>query len=71
MLTCTHLVFTLLIQELAIVTDIIIGFVIVSLALGVTMYAQFRMYQRQQKLLEQARADAEAANQAKALFLPV
>ena len=56
-------------SELAIVTDIIIGFVIVSLALGVTMYAQFRMYQRQQKLLEQARADEEAANQAKSTFL--
>ena len=49
--------------------DIIVAFLVVSLLLGFTMYAQFQMYQRQQKLLEQARIDSEAANQAKSTFL--
>ncbi len=55
--------------EAAILVDVITGFLVVSIVLGFTMYAQFRMYQRQQKLLEQARAEAEAANQAKSTFL--
>jgi len=49
--------------------DIIVAFLMVSMLLGFTMYAQFRMYQQQQKLLEQARIDSEAANQAKSTFL--
>ncbi len=56
--------------------DKIIGFVSVSVALGLTMFVQFRMYQKQQKELEKARADAEAAradaevaNHAKSSFL--
>ena len=56
-------------SESAILIDVIIGFLAVSIVLGSTMYVQFRMYQQQQKLLEQARADAEAANQAKSSFL--
>ncbi len=56
-------------SESARAVDIVSSFLIVSLALGVTMYAQFRMYQRQQTLLEQARADAEAASRAKSAFL--
>ena len=56
-------------SEKAIVTDVIIGFFTVSAALGAAMFAQNRMYQRQQKELEQARKDAEAANQAKSAFL--
>ncbi len=56
-------------SESARVVDIVSSFLIVSLVLGVTMYAQFRMYQRQQTLLEQARAEAEAASRAKSAFL--
>lgn len=56
-------------NEAAVLADIIIGFLVVSVVLGFTMYVQFRMYQRQQKLLEQARAEAEAANRAKSTFL--
>ena len=55
--------------EAAVLIDVIVGFLAVSLVLGFTMYLQFRMYQRQQKLLEQARAEAESANQAKSSFL--
>ncbi len=49
--------------------DIIIAFVSVSLILGATMFAQFRMYTNQQKQLEIARAEAERANKAKSAFL--
>lgn len=56
-------------SDTARLTDIVVSFLVVSLLLGCTMYAQFQMYHRQQKLLEQARMDAEAANQAKSTFL--
>lgn len=56
-------------SETSRMADIVVAFLMVSLLLGWTMYAQFQMYQRQQKLLEQARADSEAANQAKSTFL--
>ncbi len=46
-----------------------VGFLTVSTALGLTMLAQFRMYQNQQRELEQARSEAEIANQAKSSFL--
>ena len=49
--------------------DIIVGFVSVSIALGITMHLSFRMYNTQQKLLEQAREEAIRANQAKSIFL--
>ena len=56
-------------SETARFVDVVVAFLAVSLLLGGTMYAQFQMYHRQQKLLEQARMDAEAANQAKSAFL--
>lgn len=49
--------------------DVLIGFVSVSLTLCITMYGQFKFYEDQQKLLEQARAEAEMANHAKRAFL--
>jgi signal transduction histidine kinase/CheY-like chemotaxis protein/HPt (histidine-containing phosphotransfer) domain-containing protein len=55
--------------EAAILSDIITGFFAVSLILGVTMYIQFRMYRKQQELLEQAREQADAASRAKGAFL--
>ena len=56
-------------NEEAVVIDIIIGLVTVSVALGATMFVQIRMYQKQQVELEQARKDAESANLAKSAFL--
>ncbi len=49
--------------------DVIVGFVVVSLILGITMFIQFRMYAKQQRLLEKANIEAERANKAKTSFL--
>ncbi len=49
--------------------DVIVGFAVVSTALGLTMYVQLRMHQKQQKALEAAMSAAEIANQAKSTFL--
>ncbi|HWQ73818.1 MAG TPA: ATP-binding protein [Syntrophomonas sp.] len=54
-------------QEL--LADIIIGFFSVSLALGVTMYIHFRMYNKQQRELEAARVEALKLSKAKSNFL--
>lgn len=54
-------------QEL--LTDIIIGFSSVSLALGVTLYIHFRMYNKQQRELEAARVEALRLSKAKSNFL--
>ena len=56
-------------SEEAVVTDVIIGLITVSISLGATMFVQVRMYQRQQRELEAARKEAEAASQAKSTFL--
>ena len=56
-------------SEQAVVVDIIVGMVTVSIALGGTMFVQVRMYRKQQNELEQARRTADAANQAKSAFL--
>ncbi len=56
-------------SEADILIDVIVGLVAVSVSLGITMYVQLRMYTRQQKDLEQARADAEIASRAKSTFL--
>ncbi len=55
--------------EADVLVDVIVGFLLISIALSATMSAQFRLYQRQQKELERARAAAEVANQAKSRFL--
>ncbi len=56
-------------SELDVLIDVIVGFVAVSASLGLTMFAQFRLYQRQQVELERARAEAEVASRAKSTFL--
>ncbi len=56
-------------SERELLADVVIGFVSVSLALGVTMYLSFHMYNRQQRQLEQAREEAIRANRAKSMFL--
>lgn len=55
--------------EAVLVTDVIIGFVTVSIVLGVTISLSLGMYDRQRQLLEQARREAVDANQAKSVFL--
>ena len=56
-------------SEEAVVTDVIIGLVTVSISLGATMFVQVRMYRKQQLELEQAQKAAENASQAKSVFL--
>ncbi|MDR1205800.1 MAG: response regulator [Peptococcaceae bacterium] len=55
--------------ELAEFIDMILGFTVVSISLGVTMFLHFRLYNRQQRELESAREDALAASEAKSRFL--
>lgn len=55
--------------EEEVIADIIFGFVTVSVILGITMHLSFRLYNIQQRQLEQAREEAIRANQAKSLFL--
>ena len=57
------------VSEEAVVVDVIIGLITVSISLGATMFVQVRIYQRQQRELEAARKEAEAASQAKSNFL--
>ena len=56
-------------SELLMMLDLISGFLTVSIALGATMFAQFHMYQTQQRELEKARQEAESANLAKSSFV--
>lgn len=56
-------------SEEKLIADIVFGFVTVSVILGVTMHLNFRLYNIQQRQLEQAREEAIRANQAKSLFL--
>lgn len=55
--------------EKEVLADVIVGFVTVSVLLGITMHLSFRMYDSQQRQLEQAREEAIHANQAKSMFL--
>ncbi len=55
--------------ELDVLVDVIVGFCVVSISLGVTMFVQFQLYQRQNRELSAARAEAEIASQAKSSFL--
>jgi signal transduction histidine kinase/CheY-like chemotaxis protein len=50
-------------------TDVMIGFVSVSLALGITLSIHFRMYNKQQRELEAARVEALRLSKAKSNFL--
>ncbi len=54
-------------QEL--LTDIIIGFPCVSIALGITLFIHFKMYNKQQQELETAREEALRLSEAKSNFL--
>ncbi|MEA4925473.1 MAG: histidine kinase dimerization/phospho-acceptor domain-containing protein [Syntrophomonadaceae bacterium] len=56
-------------SEKQFLTDVMVGFVSVSIALGITMHLSFSMYNKQQRLLEKTREEAIRANQAKSIFL--
>ena len=56
-------------SENEIVLDMIMGFITVCISLGATLFAQFHLYQKQQKELEAARKSADSANKAKSAFL--
>ncbi|MDO5096553.1 MAG: ATP-binding protein [Peptostreptococcaceae bacterium] len=60
---------SLLETEQNVVVDICFSSMTVAAAIGLTMYFQFAFYEQQQSLLEQSRAEAEMANQAKSAFL--
>ena len=51
------------------VTDIVIGFSTVSIALGVTMFLHFRLYRQQQTELEAAQKEALRLSEVKSNFL--
>ena len=56
-------------SEEAVAADCIIGMVTVSVSLGATMFAQIRMYRKQQMALEDAQRQAQDASRAKSEFL--
>ena len=56
-------------SEEALLADVIFGFVTVSLALGITMFLQIRLYRNHQKELEAAREEALRLSRVKSAFL--
>ena len=56
-------------SEEAFFLDVLIGFLTVCVALGLTMILHFRIYNTQQKQLEEAREEAIYHNAAKSVFL--
>lgn len=56
-------------SEKEIVIDTIVGVAVSSLAIGTVSYLHFRLYNRQQIYLTEAREEAMKANQAKSVFL--
>jgi signal transduction histidine kinase/CheY-like chemotaxis protein len=55
--------------EGALLTDVIFGFVTVSLALGITIFLQIRLYKEHQRELEAAREEALRLSRVKSNFL--
>ena len=56
-------------SEKEVVMDLLMGFCASSISVAAAMYLHFRMYNRQQKILEEARKEAQTANKAKSVFL--
>ena len=56
-------------SEKEVVMDLLMGFCASSISVAAAMYLHFRMYNRQQKILEEARKEAQTANKAKSAFL--
>ena len=57
------------VNEAAMLRDIVASFVVVSIALGITMHYHFRMNYEQQRELERAREEALALSKVKTTFL--
>ena len=53
----------------AVMMDVITGFSISSISLGTAMFVQLRLYNNQQKKLEEAMTEANQSNKAKGIFL--
>lgn len=53
----------------SIMMDVITGFSISSISLGTAMFVQLRLYNNQQKKLEEAMTEANQSNKAKGIFL--
>ena len=56
-------------SEKEVVMDLLIGFCASSISVAAVMYLHFRMYNKQQEILEKARIEAQSANKAKSAFL--
>ncbi len=56
-------------SEKEVVMDLLIGFCASSISVAAVMYLHFRMYNKQQEILEEARIEAQSANKAKSTFL--
>lgn len=56
-------------SEAAMLRDIVVSFVVVSISLGIIMYYHFRMNYEQQRELEKAREEAVALSKVKSTFL--
>ena len=56
-------------SEKEVVMDLLIGFCASSISVAAVMYLHFRMYNKQQEILEEARIEAQSANKAKSVFL--
>ena len=52
-------------SEKEVVMDLLIGFCASSISVAAVMYLHFRMYNKQQEILEEARIEAQSANKAK------
>lgn len=60
---------TWFLTEKEVITDLLVGFTVSSVSIAAVMYLHFRMYNKQQKILEEARVEAQSANKAKSAFL--
>lgn len=60
---------TFIMTQQSIVFDVCLSAIMVSIAISAAMHFQFKFNEQQQKLLEQARIEAEEANKAKSQFL--
>lgn len=56
-------------SEKEVVMDLLIGFCASSISVAAVVYLHFRMYNKQQEILEEARIEAQSANKAKSAFL--
>lgn len=56
-------------SEKEVAMDLLIGFCASSISVAAVMYLHFRMYNKQQEILEEARIEAQSANKAKSTFL--